>query len=45
MANYRQITSERFEEYREMGNRMRLLADSRREPTGRFEPLDLPCFR
>ena len=43
-ANYREITSARFEEYRKDGNRIRLLADMRRVPTGRFEPLDLPCF-
>ena len=45
MTNYREITSTRFAEYRaQEGNRLRLLADVRRAPTGRFEPLDLPCF-
>ncbi len=43
-TNYREITSARFEAYRADGNRLRLLADVRRTPTGRFEPLDLPCF-
>ena len=44
-TNYREITSARFAEYRKQdGDRMRLLADVRRTPTGRFEPLDLPCF-
>jgi hypothetical protein len=44
MTNYREITSPRFEAYRAEGNRIWLLADIRRTPTGRFEPLDLPCF-
>ena len=41
---YREITSPRLEAYRAEGNRIWLLADTRRTPTGRFEPLDLPCF-
>jgi hypothetical protein len=44
-ANYREITSARFEAYRAEGNKLRLLADTRRAPNGRYAPLDLPCFR
>ena len=44
MTHYREMSSTRFEEYRAMGNKLRLLADIRRVPSGRFEPLDLPCF-
>jgi hypothetical protein len=44
-ANYREITSERFDAYRGDGNRIWLLGDIRRTPSGRFEPLDLPCYR
>ena len=43
-ANYQETTSERFEEFRSMGYGIRLLVDTRRRPTGRFAPLDLPCF-
>jgi hypothetical protein len=44
-ANYRELTSEKFRAYQEDGNRIWLLGDIRRTPTGRFEPLDLPCYR
>ena len=43
-ANYREATSPRFEEFRAKGYPIRLLVDQRRRPTGRYEPLDLPCF-
>ena len=43
-ANYREATSERFEEFRREGYRIKLLVDQRRIPQRRFEPLDLPCF-
>ena len=43
-TNYREMTSPRFEEFREEGYRIKLLVDQRRVPHGRFEPLDLPCF-
>jgi hypothetical protein len=44
MTNYREMTSTRFEEYRAMGNKLRLLADIRRVPSVRLEPLALLCF-
>lgn len=40
---YREVSSPRFDEFRER-YRVRLLFDRRRTPTGRYEPLDLPCY-
>ncbi len=42
-AHYREPRSSRYDEFRER-YRVRLLVDDRRPPTGRYEPLDLPCF-
>lgn len=41
---YEPLTSPAMDEFRRTIDRISLLRDRSRQPTGRFEPLDLPCF-
>ena len=41
---YEPVTSPAMDEFRKRIDNVTLLRDRSRQPTGRFEPLDLPCF-
>ena len=42
--NYEPLTSPAMDDFRRNIDNIKLLRDRRRQPTGRFAPLDLPCF-